>query len=91
LHSFEQSPALKSGILSLIKSIEPFYATPHTRLNIEVNFGDDSVYLNDSQIKESNYSLYLANLRNGVDRLHNTDLVPISVVARPEAMRASPS
>jgi len=94
LDSFIESPQLVKMINDMVRSIENTYNNEFFKLNIIVDFGKDSDYLSAYQLKEKNYRMYLMNLRNAVHNNHlkkNTGFIPISVVALPEATRASPS
>jgi len=94
LDSFLDHQGIMVSILRLRSAIEGYFDSKYTRLNLLVEFGNDSDYLSPEQRNEADYAQYIMNLRNAVEAKHKdmqTNAIPISIVAKPDATRASPS
>jgi len=89
INSFNDHPPAREAILRLTSNIEKIYnSSGLVRLHIDASFPNDQDFISGSAPED--YTQYIVALRDGVASLRKGTAIPVTVVARPEASRASP-
>lgn len=91
--SFSENPMLIEQLEKLRGEIELQYSTKFTKMKLNFVYGDDSKYLSKAQLQNKDYQMYMSALIEGVNKQYSKkkdDTIPVRIVARPEANRASP-